>query len=462
MIGRTSFLLRAAALCGALALWASPSAADDLIPSLNLQTGFAFTRSPGNDSDDYFVAATPQLTYFIEGERALVSITYAFTGSLNTFLPNGIANHLTLATTYDVSPKTQLLFGADALQALIGNYLLVQRAAATPIGGLPALNTSLLTASVTQGISHELSPVVRLTQVAAGTYVTSLDPDVWLRDYLATTTVDLDRSWVFDAVGGELNLQYASTFYPPLRPAHAATASLGPTWTHDISPTLSMSMSVSAQVAFSPDPGAETRIGPAGRAAIRYSSEGSGIGLEYVGGIQPNLLMGTLLQSHQATLRGFTPLSEKYHVVLGVSGGYLHAKNVDLAGAGAGDNEFDAVLHDADITWLATDFLAPFVRYEFIGQGSGDGPGAMPALVRHAAILGVDLFASPSPPRARLPQGHFPQRVDRADAPQQERPEASGASGASGAPGVPNAPSAPGAPGAPWAPGAPGASQQRR
>jgi hypothetical protein len=434
--GRTSLFVRAVAICGTLAVGAlvpGTAAADDLVPSLGLQTGFTLTRTPGNDSNDYFVAATPQLIWFIERDRALIAVTYSFTGSLNSVLPNGIANRLSVVTTYDIAPKTRLIFGADALQALIGNYLVVRRSAATQLGQLPPLNTSLLTVGVSQGISHEISPVVRLNQGVTGTYVTSLDPDVRLRNYLATATVGIDRSWEFDAVGGEFNLQYARAFIPPIPATQAFTLSLGPTWDHDVSPTLSTSASVSAQLAFSPDRNTKSRIGPAGRASVLYSKEGSGIGLEYAGGIEPNILLGTLLQSHQVTLRGFTPLSERHNVILGVSGGYLHGKNLDLSESGAFNNEFDAILHDVDVTWPATDFLSLFVRYQFIGQTAGNGAGATPALVRHGAILGAELFASRPPPRSRLPQGRFPQRVDRGDAPNQGRP--GGSSGSSSSPG---------------------------
>jgi len=432
VFGRTS-LLRAAALCAFALASSLPStaAANDLVPSLGIQTGVTLTRSPGNDTNDYFVAATPQLMYFIEHERALIAINYAFTGSLNTVLPNAVANSLSILTSYDLAPKTRLLFGANALQSLIGNYLVVRGAGATRFGQVPPLNTSLLTIGVNQAISHEITPVVRLTQGVTGSYVTSLDPDIQLRNYLATATVGIDRAWEFDAVGGELNIQYGRTFFPPLPTTNIVTVSLGPTWDHDFSPRFSGSAGVSAQVALSPDPNAKTRIGPAGRASMLYSNEGSGIGLEYAFGIEPNILLGTLLQSHQATVRGFTPLSERYNVLLGLSGGYLHGKSVDLGGTGAFDNSFDAILHDADVTWAATDFLSLFVRYQFIGQTRGDGMGvgSTPAIVRHGAIVGCELFAARPPPRSRLPQAGFPKRVDGADGPQQGKPGSSGAPG---------------------------------
>lgn len=438
VIGRTSSLLRAAAAFGALAISASlPStaSANDLVPSVSLQTGFTFARTPGNDTNDYFVAITPQLLYFVEAERTLLTLSYAFTGSLNTVLPNGVANRLGMLMSYDVAPKTRLILGADALQSLIGNYLLVRGAGARQFGQLPPLNTSLLTVSATQGMSHELSPTVNLSQSLNATYVTSLDPDVDLRNYLAAGTVGIDRSFEFDAVGGELTLQYARSFLPPLPARNIMTLSLGPTWDHDISRTLSMSLGAFAQLVLSPDPGSTAQIGPAGRASFLYASQGSGVGLEYAAGIEPNILLGTLLQSHQVTARAFTPLSERHNVVLGAGGGFLHGKSVDLGETGAFDNSFDAILHDADVTWVATDFLTLSLRYQFIGQtsGSGIGSAATPALVRHGAVLAAELFASRPVARARLPQGRFPQRVDRGDA-VQGRPGGSpgGASSGSG------------------------------
>ncbi|MBS2012667.1 MAG: hypothetical protein JST00_07270 [Deltaproteobacteria bacterium] len=413
--GPRTHLLACAALGLAVALAPGDARADDIVPSLSVQTGVLITRSPGNDSDDYFVAATPAISYFIEGQRTLLQLTYAFTGSLNMVLPNGVANRLAAAYSYDISPATRLLIGAEGLQSLIGNYLLVRRSAATRLGGIPALNTSLVTANLTQGVTHEISPVVRLTQNVNGTYVTSIDPEIQLRNYLAVGTIGIDRSWEFDAVGAELGIQYARVFFPPLPTTNIVTMSLGPTWDHDISPTLSTSMAASVQVAVSPDEGTTPRIGPAGRASILYSNEGSGIGAEYAGGIEPNLLLGTLLRSHQFTLRGFTPLSERYQVVLGLSSGYLIAENATLDNSGIFDNSFQAVLHDADITWTPTDFLSMFVRYQFIGQTAGEGQAATPAIVRHGALFGIDLFASRPTERNRLPATGFPKRVDRND-----------------------------------------------
>lgn len=428
LVRTSSQILGAGAFAAALLAWSSAARADDLVPSLSIQTGFTFTRtpSPGQTADDYFVAATPALNYYIETSRTLVNVRYAFTGSLNLTLPNGVANNLGVAVSHDLSDRTKLLFGADALQALIGNYLLVRRSADTQFGATPNLNTSVLTLTLSQGVSHELSPTVTFSQGTTGTFVTSLDPDQTFRNYLATATAGISKAYEFDALGGEVNLQGSQSFVPLQRIlSRIFTASIGPTWDHDISTRLSSSLAIAAQVAFSPDRGTTPRITPSGRAALNYGYEGSGFGLEYLGGVEPNILFGTLFQAHQVTLRGFTPLSNRYGIVLGASAGYLHAKNVDLGGRGALDNEFDAVLHDADITWPATDFLSIFVRYAFIGQtsgagnpnapaGSGSSLGTTPALVRHGALLGIELFASRPEPKTFIPL-KFPKRVDKGD-----------------------------------------------
>lgn len=393
------------------------AAADEWVPAVSLQTGVTYTRSPGFDTDDYFVAATPSLGYFFGTERVQMGVTYAFTGSMNSELPNGIANRGAVTLAYDVGPATRLLFGVEVLHASIGNYLLVRRAPQSQVGGIPSLNTTLLTLTGTQGIEHDITPTVQLAQSLAGTYVTSLD-DVVFRNYLATSTVGITKGYEFDAFGGELNGQYSRTFLPDARILNTVyTLSLGPTWDHDFSRTISGSFGIAGAIAFSPDPNTDPRLTPAGRASFLYSDEGSGIELSYAGGFAPNLLLGTLLQSQTVQIRGFTPIWEEKRIIFGVSAAYLQAKTIDLRADSNNANEFDAVLHDAEISWSPLDFMATFLRYQFIGQTAGTGPAATPPLVRHGVVLGIDLFGGGRPSARPRVQTRFPQRVDRKDAP---------------------------------------------
>lgn len=405
-------------------VWASlpgEAAADELVPSLNVQTGVTVTRSPGNDTNDYFVAATPAVSYFLGTERLQLGLTYSFTGSINTELPNAIANRVAITAATDLSPTTRLLFGVEGLVATIGNYVLIRRSASTQIGGLPALNTTLLTLQLSQAVQHEISPVVRFSQSIQGTYVTTLDQDPRFSNYLAGTTLGIDRGWEFDAVGGEFTAQWSRTVLPPVA-TRVITVALGPTWDHDFSRSLTGSAGVSAALAFSPDPNTTPRLAPAGRASMLYYSDASGIELGYAFGFEPNILLGTLLQSHQVTIRGYTPISEENRVILGVSAGYLRAKTLDLQPNGQNANEFEAVLHDAEVSWGAADFLSMYLRYQFIGQTQGAGLGATPPLVRHGVIFGFDLFGGGRPDRKKpRVQTKFPQRVDGKDSPIPEK-----------------------------------------
>ena len=412
--------MRAVPACCALvasALLPCAAAADELVPALRTQAGVTLTRSPGNDSDDIFVMTTPELGYFFGSERTQVGITYSFTGSLNTVLPNTIANRLALSLAHDVNERTRLLFGLEALQTSVGNYLLVKRTVQQATLGNVGINSQLLTTTAVQALTHELAPNVRLSEALSGTYVRSLDPIVRLDNVLASATVGVERSWVFDAVGGELGLQYARVQFPPIE-STAITASLGPTWDHDFSRSWSSSLGAGVAVAVSPDPDTKPLVAPTGRASVLYFSEGSGVELAYAGGFEPNVLLGTIVQSNQVTLRAFTPISDEYRVLFTTSSGYLRAKVLDLRTKGRFDNEFDAVLHDAELNWAATDWLTLYVRYQFVGQTAGTalGAGATPPLVRHGALLGIDIFGGGRPTKPRV-QTKFPQRVDQQDKP---------------------------------------------
>ncbi len=409
------WLLAAAALLG-VTLASGEASAGDLVPGLRIQTGFTLLRTPQTKTDDLFVAATPELNYFFGSGRTTFVATYQFTGSLNTALPSSIANRVALSMSHDLSDRTRLLLGVDALQSTIGNFLLVRRTTDTQIGGIPSLNTQLVTLTANQGIQHDITPQFRFTETLSTSYATSglIDPSpaVRLDNYLTNLILGLDRGWQFDRVGVDLRGQFARSIIPPLR-ATIFTVGLGPRWVHDVNRWMTTTLSAQGAVAFSPDANTKPRLSPAGRAAaLFFDSEGSGIEASYTGGFEPNLLVGTLLQSHLVQVRGYTPISMEKRIILSVAAGYQNARNVDLRTTGANDNQFDAVLHDLDITWGATEWLQLFARYQFVGQSSGDGPRPTPAIVRHAAILGLQI--APRTPNRR-PDSQFPQRVDEKD-----------------------------------------------
>lgn len=392
----------------------SSASANDFVPSARLQTGTTYTRGFEASSDDYFVAATPEISYFVEGKRYRVSFTYVFAGSLNTFLPNGISNRLAIATAHELSPVTRLTFGAEGTHSLLGNYILVKRTAATQLGAIPSLNVSLLTLSASQALRHELGPRLRLTQTASLSQVSSLEKSTPLDNLYANGGLELERVWDLNAIGGQLDVQYARSATPETT-GSVYTIAGGPTWDHDFTDRLSMSLAASAQLASSPDLAASTQIGPAGRAALRYGTDVAAVGVEYTFGIEPNLLLGTLLRSHQATLRGYRPLSERHRVLLAVSAGYVRAETIDLLPSGLLGGAFDAVLHDAELTWEPSDYLELSARYQFMGQTSGGGASPTPAIVRHSALLGLAFHFTPRNARPKAVPTGFSSRADGAE-----------------------------------------------
>ena len=401
----------------------SIAAADQFTSKVRVQGGVTALRQDlpngeSGDSDDYFGQVTPEVTYLFGSRRALMSATYAFTGGLHSFLPNEIQNRLALQGAFELAPPTTMLVGLEAIQSSLGNYLLVRRATDTgSISGIPAaqLNTQLLTTNANIGVSHELSSLLRLNELVSGAYITSIDPDIKNTNGVVTSTTSLDRGFKYDSIGLDARFQYARSDLPPTIDSKAFTAGITPHWSRDWSRTISTTAGAGVQVAVSPDKDTKPLVSPAGRASVLFHTDFSGVELSYIGGIEPNLLIGTLLQQQQATLRGYTPISEKYKVVVNGSVGYLRAKTVDLSKTNSLSTLFDAFLADLDLSWQATDYLQVFGRYQLIDQGSGNGPGATAALVRHSIIFGVEVSTRPPQTTGKVPT-RFPDRVDRGDA----------------------------------------------
>jgi hypothetical protein len=380
-----------------------------------VQGGYTAQRTAGTDGNDAFLSTTPELAYLTGSPRALMSLTYAFTGTLHSAQSDEVANRLALATVFEMAKRTQLLLGAEGLQSSLGNYLLRSPSDST-LSALPSARVQLLTLSTTQALSHDFTPLLRLTESILGSYLTSLDPDVSQNTYAATAMVGVDRSWKYDALGVELRGQFFRTLGTASRDAAIVSLALGPRWSHDVSRTVSTSLMAAGAAAFTSHSGDNVRLTPSGRASVLFHTESSGVDVSYTGGFEPNLLLGSMLESHRGTVRGYTPLVGEDNVIGSISLGYLHAKTVDLNPTSNLDGQFDTILADADLAFKIVDNIAMFARYQFVDQFAGEGAGAPPALLRHGVFVGLDLApAGPSRARSNVPTS-LPQRVDRSDA----------------------------------------------
>ncbi len=360
---------------------------------------------------DLWSSAIPEMSYLVLEPRWMLRATYSFTTTVHTRNPNQIAQRFALASSYEVSRRTQLLLNAEANQSTISNYLLTGPAGSTPtVTALPLANTNIFTATAGQGIAWEASPVLLFGQHADGAFVTSLDDDVSLTSVFANVGVSLERLWKNDAVGGDLRGGFARTDAAPLPVTTFYSITAAPRWRHDWTESVSHSLSGGATLVLSPDGQSDPFVAPYGRASVLYTEDLTSAELAYAGGVAPNLLSGQLLRSHQVTLRGTTPLSQHHRVTLSGSVGYLRGQILVLDDRITQPPAFDAFLSDADISWLATDHLSLFGRYQFFGQFGGPGN----SFLREAIIFGVQIASRP-PDGVRIPT-QFAQRVDRSEA----------------------------------------------
>lgn len=373
--------------------------------------GYTHERPEALGSEhDLWTAVGPEMDFLVAEKRWLLRASYGVTGTFHTRNANELAQRLTLASNYELSRRTQLLLSAVATQSTISNLLLTQPTGATPVTGLPLANTNLATVAVTQGVAWEATPRLLFSQSAGGSYVTSLDEDVSLSSAFANAGVSLEYLWKRDALGGDLIGGIARVDTPPLPQTTYYTVTAAPRWRHDWTDRVSSSVSGGATLVVSPERNQDPLVAPYGRASVLYSLGATNADLSYAGGIQPNLLSGQLLRAHQVTLRAGTPLSEHERVFLTGSVGFLRGEIIVLDDTAVRPPDFDAFLSDVDVTWLATDHLSLFGRYQFFGQFGG--PGAQ--FLREAVIFGLTVATRP-PDGVRIPT-QFAQRVDRSDA----------------------------------------------
>jgi hypothetical protein len=275
----------------------------------------------------------------------------------------------------------------------------------------------LFTSRVGEGVSWEVSPRMRFTQLADATYITTIGApaNLSLEAYLANGVLSLDRVWPTDAIGVDLRGGYAQASVPPLPTSRLIPLALTPHWRHDISRTFTSLFVAGATVVVSPDPGTKTLAGPFAQATLRYLLDDSTFDLTGSVGTTANALTAQLLYADQVTFATTTALSVRHHIVGSAGLGYTHGSVIELRRAVTPQPDFDAFIGDVGVTWAPTPAVGLFARYQFVDQitATGVGAAATPALQRHAVIIGIQLSARPDP--IRVPT-QFPQRVDRSDA----------------------------------------------
>jgi hypothetical protein len=416
----------AVAICGALVTLASNAGAQlALVERVRVQGGYiAETRpTPRSRVDDVHVGAIPELSLLWGAPTTQLSLTYAFTGTLHSEYASEIANHLSLQGAFEVSRRTTLVLTGTAAQTTLNNLLLSQPASASSTGLFPTGGTTLLTANVGEGISHELSPRVRFEQQATASVFKTLDPSPPLESFNGILGGGIERVWRNDGLGAEGSVGYAIVRTAPPTPEQKfITGTLAPRWRHDWSRSVSSLVAAGGNALVSPVASTKPLVAPFARASLGYAVGDSTFDLLASTGVTPNPLTGQTVQAHQVSLHVVTPLSMHARLFVAGSAGYVHGTLIDRINLG-NDNEFNSALSDLELVWQAAPLVQVYARYTFIAQvGDTNALGFNPSFVRQSFLIGVAISSRPVDGVAGRGGGgaggvrtRLPQRVDRTD-----------------------------------------------
>lgn len=443
---------RAVAICAALLALLAPltlerpaRAQTSLTERLRVQ-GIYSTQTGTTPPQDIAAQVVPELSLLDVSKRSQVRATYTFAATAHTTLPADISNRLVLTSAFDVSKRTSLLLAAEAGHTTVTNSLILRSPADVPAGQVPLAVGQLFTSRVGEGVSWEASKVLRFTQLADATYVTTINAPATssVEAYLGNLVFSLDRAMAsrVDAIGIDLRGGYAESQVALLPRSKLFPIALTPHWRHDVSRSVTTLFVAGATAVASPDPATKTLAGPYGQATVSYLVDDSTFDLTGSVGTTANPLTAQLLYAEQVTLRTTTALSVEHHVAGSAGIGYTHGSVVELRRAVVGQPDFDAFIADVGLSWAPTPVVDLFARYQFVDQvTASQGLVASGSVQRNAVIVGIQLSARPDP--IRVPT-RFPQRVDRGDAAAGATPSSSSSSGASGTtPSTPSGDSSP-------------------
>lgn len=400
------------------------------------------TGTPGPEGS-FLTQVGPGVLVVHTTPRATYRAGYTFTASFSEG-PVTYAHQLSAGALFVTSPTTDVSLGGTASLGQVITLVRSQGASSTQAQALPSGGTLVGSAGVEQGLSKELSEVLRLSQRASFVATSPLGVETpasftpatifFTRSWDFNASVGLYRVWKRDALGAELRGGYLLAADVTVDPVpvlrHQVTSTLVAQWFHDLGTFWSSQIDLGlVHVASRGDevtevaPGAFARVGaggqiiqPAGLAALRYAREEGQAELSYAHGAQANPYLGQIFLTDAVTLRGGLPLGQTTNLVLSSSIGYQHA--TELATDSSIRGFVDVIVGDVELGWIPLDGLLLAVRYQRYQQLPNEGvrtAGGAPVLsiVTNTGLMSATLTL---PMRRRPAQVYRPPlRVDRSD-----------------------------------------------
>lgn len=360
---------------------------------------------------------SPSAVLLVDTPLTTNTLTYAFTLNLPftkdlqlTTGPLGYSNRFTYMGRYEFSELTNMSFTATINHSPLRALAVATDASETQLDAVPGGASYMLSASVQQSISHQLSPSLSLMQSNGLTFTAPNDPlaGVQARTFAIANSVNLNQSLDTDTFGLALSVMTnyftvsESPIGPPLPARTQLAGSLAATWSRPLTQTLTMTAQLGVTQVISP--ATETTAGvqpfstavqPTGNVTLNYNLDLAVLTLNYAHQAAPNLITNTVNFTDTGTLRFNMPIGATGLTASG-SGGFTHMTPI-----GSGSSSTDTFLADASLMWHpeAVPTLSFTLREQFQRQSAGD---ASNAFTRFATSLSMT-WSYPNANAAQLP-----------------------------------------------------------
>jgi hypothetical protein len=366
-----------------------------------------------------FMLVSPGLVLASATPRSVqrVSYTYLYSLFFSRTSASSSSNRLEYHGFYDLSPRTNLLVGASAVQSNTYSSILFAAPAAGAVNALPPGGGSFLATTADETLSSDIAPFWRVWEGVAMSVQTPVFGTRAPETVEPTARVGIERSFLRDAVGLEGRGDYA-VIRNSLRPDGSAAgvqeqlvAGGVVQWRHDYGRYLTSRLEAGPERVQRFNSGRGFWY-PAGQATLAYATEFGDAQLTYAHTLTTNPLLGQSLLVDEVRARGAIPLTKKGEVLLAGSAGYQSGRLLDEDAHLAA--HVDAILADAAVGWQIIDELLIGIRFQHVQQISDVRTPPLPiSFVRNAILFGATFKL---PPETDMPHVYrAPLRVDRTD-----------------------------------------------
>lgn len=327
---------------------------------------------------------------------------------------NTWSNRLEYQGLFDLDPRTSLLLGQSATATRAWTATVLTPAGASELGATMQGTGTMLTLTTDELLSHDLSESLRGWQSVRFSYGTPVDDETHPYSTDTLLGVGIERSFRFDAVGGELRAEYGTVSPGDIRQLASTAVAI---WRHDWGRQLASRLEAGVMRV--------DRLGsrrhfwhPSAMAALFYAEDWGAAELSYAHRATTSVTLGQTLLIDEVRLSGVVPLVGERTLVAAGSAGYQRGRIIEEdASPGA---RLDVTLADLGLAWQVAPALALGLRYQHVRQLSDATRPPQPlSFQRNTVMAGLSIRLPPeTEPGRPLRQ---PTRVDRSDDPRSRR-----------------------------------------